>query len=140
MERAACHIFVSINEDDQALPSLPPCVTQSPYIGQEDRTGAVPYPLGLKVVVMLVHYSEGTTGAARPAGDINGDDSCHMPMMALKLSPGKAAKITIIHPSVNNSCSQFPKGELERATILPSAEVLMGVVSCHRLKGVLALK
>ena len=140
MEGAVCHIFISIDESDQALTILPPCMKQSAYIYQENGAWAVPYPLGLKVAAVLIHYGEGTTGAARLAGDIDGDDTCHMPMMALKLSPGKAAEVAIIHPSVYHACGQFPKGELEGATILPSAEVLMGVVSCDRTKGVLTLK
>jgi hypothetical protein len=128
--------LISIDESYQSFTILPPCMEQSAYICQENGAWAVLYPLGLKTAAVLIHDGESITGSAHLERNINGNDVRHVPIMTLKLSPSEAAKVLIIHPGVHHSNCQFPKGELERASILPSTEILMGIVSRDRPKDI----
>jgi hypothetical protein len=56
-------------------------------------------------------------------------------MASLQLGPGKAAELAVVGAKVSDAGSHFAKGELEGASILAAAEVLVHVEGGNGTKG-----
>jgi hypothetical protein len=93
-----------------------------------------------QILAVLVHYCQIITQSARPARDINGNDTCNVSITPLKLRPSKTARVAFVHTSIHNPGCQCTKCKLEGSAILSAAEVFMSIEGCHRAKCILTPK
>jgi hypothetical protein len=87
MELAACHIFISINENYYSFPVLSPFQELSTNILQENIAWAALDAHMVQLPALLTHYSKITTTSASAARDVDGKDPSHVSLMPFKLHP-----------------------------------------------------
>jgi hypothetical protein len=132
MELAACHIFISIDENNYPFPILSPFQELSTNILQENVAWAALDAHMFQLPALLAHYRKIPAASACTARDVDGKEASHVSLTPFKLHPRISSQAAFVNPNLGNSGSQVPESQLERSSILSTGVILVGVVSCYR--------
>jgi hypothetical protein len=87
MELAACHIFISIDENYYSFPVLSPFQELGTNILQENVAWAALDAHMFQLPALLAHYRKIPAASACTARDVDGKDSSHVSLTPFKLHP-----------------------------------------------------